>query len=152
MLAIRLMQLFSDNKEDFTKLTGILGLYFQIRDDYCNLCLQEYSENKSYCEDLTEGKFSFPIIHAIHSQPNDRQVIHILRQRTRDREVKKYCISLLEKFGSFEYTRKTLLALDNEARVEITRLGGNPLLEQVLDSLLNWQRASNVSTPCGDEK
>jgi geranylgeranyl diphosphate synthase type 3 len=41
MLAIRLMQLFSENKADFTKLTGILGLYFQIRDDYCNLCLQE---------------------------------------------------------------------------------------------------------------
>lgn len=41
MLAIRLMQLFSDNTNDFNKLTGILGLYFQIRDDYCNLCLQE---------------------------------------------------------------------------------------------------------------
>lgn len=41
MLAIRLMQLFSDSTNDFTKLTGILGLYFQIRDDYCNLCLQE---------------------------------------------------------------------------------------------------------------
>lgn len=43
MLAIRLMQLFSDNKSDFTKLTGILGLYFQIRDDYCNLSLKEVS-------------------------------------------------------------------------------------------------------------
>lgn len=41
MLAIRLMQLFSENKEDFTKLTAILGLYFQIRDDYCNLSLKE---------------------------------------------------------------------------------------------------------------
>lgn len=37
MLAIRLMQLFSQNKSDFTKLAGILGLYFQIRDDYINL-------------------------------------------------------------------------------------------------------------------
>lgn len=41
MLAIRLMQLFSSNDSDFTKLAGILGLYFQIRDDYCNLCLTE---------------------------------------------------------------------------------------------------------------
>lgn len=37
MLALRLMKLFSDNKTDFTKLAGIFGLYFQIRDDYCNL-------------------------------------------------------------------------------------------------------------------
>lgn len=101
-LAVGLMQLFSDCKEDFSTLAGILGLYFQIRDDYSNLCSQEvrhsihlmakinftlkifnffffkYSDNKSYCEDLTEGKFSFPIIHAIQSHPEDRQVMSIL--------------------------------------------------------------------------
>ncbi|XP_011505482.1 PREDICTED: geranylgeranyl pyrophosphate synthase isoform X2 [Ceratosolen solmsi marchali] len=77
-LAVHLMQLFSECKEDFTPLAGILGLYFQIRDDYCNLCLQEYTENKSYCEDLSEGKFSFPIIHAIQSGADDGQ---ILKQR-----------------------------------------------------------------------
>lgn len=38
----------------------------------------QYSENKSYCEDLTEGKFSFPVIHAIRSKPDDPQVIRIL--------------------------------------------------------------------------
>lgn len=44
MLAIRLMQLFSNNTEDFLRLTAILGLYFQIRDDYCNLSLEEVSK------------------------------------------------------------------------------------------------------------
>lgn len=43
MLAIRLMQLFSSNTADFSKLTAILGLYFQIRDDYCNLMCKEVS-------------------------------------------------------------------------------------------------------------
>jgi geranylgeranyl diphosphate synthase type 3 len=38
---MQLMQLSSENKDDFTKLTGLLGLYFQIRDDYLNLCGQE---------------------------------------------------------------------------------------------------------------
>lgn len=140
MLAIRLMQLFSENNADFTKIAGILGLYFQIRDDYCNLRLKEYTENKSFCEDLTEGKFSFPIIHAIRSRPDDRQVIHILRQRTRDVEVKRYCITLLEKFGSFEYTRDTLIQLDRDARDEVERLGGNPHMEAILDELLSWDR------------
>lgn len=41
MLAIRLMKLFSDSDKDFFKLTAILGLYFQIRDDYCNLTSKE---------------------------------------------------------------------------------------------------------------
>jgi len=40
--------------------------------------LLQYSQDKGYCEDLTEGKFSFPIIHAITSHPEDSQVICIL--------------------------------------------------------------------------
>jgi geranylgeranyl diphosphate synthase type 3 len=40
-LGVQMMQLFSENKTDFTKMTGIFGRYFQIRDDYCILCLQE---------------------------------------------------------------------------------------------------------------
>jgi geranylgeranyl diphosphate synthase type 3 len=40
-LGIQLMQLFSKNKTDFTKLTGIMGLYYQISNDYRNLCWQE---------------------------------------------------------------------------------------------------------------
>ncbi|KAG7198914.1 hypothetical protein KM043_015731 [Ampulex compressa] len=138
-LAVRLMQLFSDCKENFIPLAGILGLYFQIRDDYCNLSLQEYSEHKSYCEDLSEGKFSFPIMHAIQSHPEDRQIMNILRQRTKDVEVKRYCVNLLEKFGSFNYTRNVLEELDLKARDEVERLGGNPLLIKVLDELTNWK-------------
>ncbi|XP_029048387.1 geranylgeranyl pyrophosphate synthase isoform X1 [Osmia bicornis bicornis] len=138
-LAVRLMQLFSDCKEDYTPLAGILGLYFQIRDDYCNLYLQEYAENKSYCEDLSEGKFSFPIIHAVQNHSEDRQIMNILRQRTKDIEVKRYCVNLLEKFGSFAYTRNVLEELDKKARDEVQRLGGNPLLVDVLDELMNWK-------------
>ncbi|KAK0169083.1 hypothetical protein PV327_002829 [Microctonus hyperodae] len=137
-LAVRLMQLFSECKEDFSLLTGILGLYFQIRDDYCNLSMKEYTENKSFCEDLSEGKFSFPIIHAIQSHPEDNQVMNILRKRTNDIELKKYCVTLLEKFGSFAYTRTVLEDLYNQARKEVDRLGGNPLFVNFLDDLHSW--------------
>jgi geranylgeranyl diphosphate synthase type 3 len=46
-------------------LVNTLGLLFQIRDDYLNLRSGDYTENKGYCEDLSEGKFSFPLIHAL---------------------------------------------------------------------------------------
>ena len=35
------MQLFSRNKTDYSKLVLLMGRYFQIRDDYCNLKQQE---------------------------------------------------------------------------------------------------------------
>jgi geranylgeranyl diphosphate synthase type 3 len=54
-------------------------------------------------------------------------------------ELKKYCYSLLEKFGSFSYTRRILKELDAQARAEIANLGGNPVLEKVLNELLDWK-------------
>lgn len=53
--------------------------------------------------------------------------------------MKRYCVSLLEKFGSLEYAKETMRKLESEARDEITRLGGNPHLERVLDELRNWE-------------
>ena len=64
----------------------------------------------------------------------------ILRQRTRDVELKKYCVTLLEKFGSLSYTRRTLEELDAEARAEVAKFGGNPVLEDILDKLLEWKK------------
>jgi geranylgeranyl diphosphate synthase, type III len=71
----------------------------------------------------------------------------IIRQRTKDIEVKRYCVNLLDKFGSFEYTRQVLAQLDNEARDEVANLGGNPLMESLLDELLNWRDAPESLPP-----
>jgi len=139
-LAVRLMQLFSSSDQNFTELTRLLGLYFQIRDDYANLRLPSYAVNKSFAEDLTEGKFSFPILHCIQSSgKSDDRVGRILRQRTEDIEVKKFCISLLESAGSFAYTRGVMGELDTSIRAEVERLGGNRTLIEVLDQLKDWE-------------
>ncbi|XP_054718340.1 terpene synthase-like isoform X2 [Uloborus diversus] len=137
-LGVKLMQLFSDNKSDFSKIIAVMGLYFQIRDDYANLQSKEYTENKSFCEDLTEGKFSFPIIHSIRSNLDDPRIMNIIRQRTTDVEIKKYALDLMEKLGSFEYSRNVLKELDSQAREEIQRLGHNAFLIAVLDELRLW--------------
>lgn len=134
-LAVGLMQLFSTCHYDLKPLLNTLGLLFQIRDDYANLCSLEYGTNKSFCEDLTEGKFSFPTIHAIRSQPHSTQVQNILRQRTEDEDVKRYCVDYLEKVGSFRYTRQTLCELEKEAYLLIAELGGNPELESLVEHL-----------------
>jgi len=137
-LAVRLMQLFSQSDENFSELTRLLGLYFQIRDDYANLKLKEYAANKTFAEDLTEGKFSFPIQHNINKNVKDDRVFKILKQRTNDVEVKKFCISLLESSGSFEYTRNVLETLDRAICSEVDRLGGNSIISKIMEELRNW--------------
>ncbi|KAH9396538.1 Geranylgeranyl pyrophosphate synthase [Tyrophagus putrescentiae] len=134
-LGVSLMQLFSEDKRDFSNLIRLLGTYFQIRDDYSNLKSATYEENKSYCEDLTEGKFSFPIIHAIRNHPDDKTLINIIKQRTQNVELKRYAVNRLEAFGSFEYTMTTMNDLSDKAIKEVELLGGNPYLNQLLEYL-----------------
>ena len=59
----------------------------------------------------------------------------ISKQRTRDESLKRHCVSLMEKIGSFAYTREVLKKLGEEIQEEITSLGGNPMLEAFVAEL-----------------
>ncbi|KAJ9156496.1 Geranylgeranyl pyrophosphate synthase-like protein [Pleurostoma richardsiae] len=115
-LGIKLMQAESRSLVDCVPLVNIVGLIFQIRDDYMNLFSREYSANKGMCEDLTEGKFSFPVIHAIRSDPTNLQLLNILKQKPTDEEVKRYAVNYMEGTGSVEYTRQVVHVLIERAR------------------------------------
>jgi geranylgeranyl diphosphate synthase, type III len=102
----------------------VLGLIFQICDDYLNLSDQTYSKNKGLCEDLTEGKFSFPIIHSIRADASNVQLINILKQKTKDEEVKLYAVSYMESTGSFAHTKKVVSQLRDKAFKLIDEMDG----------------------------
>merc|ERR1712166_112290 len=113
-MAVHLMQSFSNNTLNFVPLANVLGLFFQIRDDYVNLQSDEFMVKKSFCEDITEGKFSFPIIHCILSRPQDRRLLNILKQRSTDIDLKKYAVHLMEEAGSFVFTLDALKQLNTK--------------------------------------
>ncbi|KAG4423663.1 geranylgeranyl diphosphate synthase 1 [Cadophora malorum] len=132
-LAVKLMQAESKSLKDCVPLVNLIGIIFQIRDDYQNLSSPEYSQNKGLCEDLTEGKFSFPIIHSIRAKPENMVLLNILKQKTDDEQVKRYAVSYMEGTGSFEYCRKVLATLTERARVLVGDLDGEG--EAVRESL-----------------
>jgi len=134
-LAIRLMQSFSDNKTDYLELVNQLGIFFQIRDDLMNISSPEYEANKGFCEDITEGKFSFPIIHSIQSDPTDHAILHILKTRTEDVDIKKFLIESLKKSGSIDYTVDELKKIKERILKIISDLGGNPEIEEIMNDL-----------------
>lgn len=105
-------------------LVNIMGIIFQIRDDYQNLSNAEYSYNKGLCEDLTEGKFSFLIIHSIRAKPENMRLLNILKQKSTDMQVKQYAVSYIEGTGSFKYTREVIRSLIDRARVMVAELDG----------------------------
>lgn len=135
-LAIRLMSSFSEEDcSAFIPLVTKLGLYFQIRDDYINLVSTDYSAKKGYCEDLTEGKFSFPIIHCITNNSTDRRLLNILKQRTTDRDIKRYAVEYMRLSGSFEYTEQKLRSLMKEIHEDVSAFAPNEALNRILQAL-----------------
>lgn len=125
-LAVKLMQAESPEKGriDCVPLVNLMGLVFQICDDYLNLSSGTYTKNKGLCEDLTEGKFSFPVIHSIRSNPANLQLINILKQKTTDDGVKRYAVAYMETTGSFDYSRKVVKELKAKAGDLIAEMDG----------------------------
>lgn len=123
-LAVKLMQAeaIERGRRDCVPLVNLLGLIFQICDDYLNLSSTAYTKNKGLCEDLTEGKFSFPVIHSIRSDPSNLQLLNILKQKTTEEEVKRYALKYMEGTGSFEYTRKAIRELRAKAHALIEEM------------------------------
>ncbi|KAI1438942.1 isoprenoid synthase domain-containing protein [Xylaria sp. CBS 124048] len=117
-LAVRLMQSQSPTRYDCLPLAELLGQAFQIADDYKNLANADYTQKKGLCEDLTEGKFSFPVIHSIRAEPENRELLHILAQRPTDVDTKRYAVRCIERTGSLDYTRELVARLIARAKRE----------------------------------
>ncbi|XP_018364367.1 PREDICTED: geranylgeranyl pyrophosphate synthase-like, partial [Trachymyrmex cornetzi] len=144
ILVIKLMKLFSTFEEDVLSLASTMALYRQIYDDYSNLHHDKDTNENSYCDDLTEGKMSFLIIHALRNNPDDQKIINLLRQRSKNIEVKRYCVKVLESYGSFKYAKDVLDELEKKMRTEIDRLGGNPIFVKLLDDVKNKMSKTRI--------
>ncbi|KAL4791908.1 isoprenoid synthase domain-containing protein [Aspergillus venezuelensis] len=144
-MVVRLMELEAKAEEpfpDLIHLVTLMGRYYQIRDDYMNLTSDEYTGTKGYCEDLSEGKFSFPLIHTLqHSpRPTADMLRGLLFHRDNSHElspdIKAYIVSKMANAGSLAYTQDTAMELfdammETLERIE-TRLGPNKRLKALL--------------------
>lgn len=113
------------------------------------------AKQKGFFDDLTEGKFSYPIAHAIWKEKNlntpqspensssessERKplLIEFLAMRTRVHTIKIDAIQCLQRAGSLNHTKQVLKTLDQRARFLVGEVGvKNPLLEKVLDQLVD---------------
>ncbi|KAL9582023.1 MAG: hypothetical protein Q9212_003539 [Teloschistes hypoglaucus] len=137
-LAARLLQSASSKHYDLVPLMNIASLIFQIRDDYQNLCSESMMSSKGYCDDLTEGKFSFPVIHSIRNSPDgNSELLNILKQHTEDVRLKAQAVWYMQsETDSFEYTKQKVRSLHTEARSIISKTGPhNQSFEQIMTKL-----------------
>ncbi|KAL4756114.1 bifunctional terpene synthase/polyprenyl synthetase family protein [Aspergillus foveolatus] len=114
VLLLRLMQQeATQNRDlDMRHFMNQLGRCFQIRDDYQNLVSKEYTSQRGFCQDLDEGKASFPFIRACHTLEDSTVLTEWLNTlRTEGGasiEAKRYILTRIEESRSLEYTQDVL--------------------------------------------
>ncbi|MBW2974165.1 polyprenyl synthetase family protein [Candidatus Woesearchaeota archaeon] len=102
-----------------------LGVAFQIQDDILNIT--STALGKDFGEDITEGKRTLLVIHALKkASPEDRQLLlGILNQKTRDKTLISEAISIIKKYRAIDYSKNIAKRLVKDAWHEL-----DPLLKE----------------------
>ncbi|KPM42335.1 hypothetical protein AK830_g4208 [Neonectria ditissima] len=112
--------------ESISKMVTLWGQYFQIRDDYMNLVDADYTDQKGFCEDLDEGKYSLPLIHAIQTDTEGFLLANLLSTRRAQGKLtpqqKMLVLDRIKASGGFEVTRSILSDLHVQVMTEIEGL------------------------------
>ncbi|PHH80665.1 hypothetical protein CDD80_345 [Ophiocordyceps camponoti-rufipedis] len=140
-------QKYSSIMSQFDNLARLLGRWYQVRDDYMNLKGGGYTSQKGFCEDLDEGKLSYPILCCCATDAFARNVIlGMFRQRattstqTLPRESKLQMLDLVNRSGALGETFNLVTRLQAEVEREIGYLEGlygeaNPILRLLILTL-----------------
>ncbi|KAJ6093175.1 terpenoid synthase [Penicillium sp. IBT 16267x] len=154
-LIIHLMHSMSDQRQMdsamplFDRLVLLLGRFYQVRDDYQNLQDDTYSEQKGFCEDLDEGKISYPVIACCNSDSAAKDIILGIFREKRDPSVhplpkstKVFMLQVIDRSGAFESTWNMLQTLGKDtwdALLALEEATGksSPGLQQMIKMLIN---------------
>ena len=116
------------------------GLAFQIQDDLLNLVGKEESTKKDFRNDITEGKRTLVVVHALeHLEGDDRdRLIEVLSSRERDPEVLAETVELMDSAGSIDYARSYAENLTSIAKNRLRDMIEPSFSRDMLESMADW--------------
>ena len=92
------------------------GLAFQLQDDLLNLVGDKESVAKDFRCDITEGKRTLMVVHALANPQVSEELRGILSAHTTDPELLARAVELMEQAGSIAHARELSLKLVREAK------------------------------------
>ena len=111
-----------EEAEQIQRFAELVAVAFQIQDDVLNLVGDEAKYGKEIGGDISEGKRTLMVIHALRNLPRAEaeKLRKILDMQTKDRDMILEAIQLIRKAGSIEYAKRVSRKLAEEA-LEILR-------------------------------
>ena len=114
------------------------GLAFQIQDDLLNLIGSEEATKKDFRSDVTEGKRTLMVVHALKHSDERERLIEILSSKEKDPEVLAEAVDIMERSGSIDYARTYAENLTTIAKTRLVERLEPSVARDLLISMADW--------------
>ena len=116
------------------------GLAFQIQDDLLNLIGQAESTKKGFRDDITEGKRTLVVVHALQKlgEADRGRLVEILSSHTKDPAELDEAVRIMTECGSIDYARNYAENLTSIAKNRLVDMIGPSSARDLLISMADW--------------
>lgn len=114
------------------------GLAFQIQDDLLNLVGTKEAKEKDYRSDITEGKRTLVVVHALQNTPKRDRLVQILSSKETDPAVLEEAVSIMREAGSIDYARSYAEKLTADAKTRLEGVLAPSRARDLLVSMADW--------------
>ena len=116
------------------------GLAFQIQDDLLNLIGRAESTQKGFRDDITEGKRTLVVVHALQNLDGaDRaRLVELLSSHTKDEADLDEAVSIMNRSGSIDYARNYAENLTSIAKNRLIDMIDPSPSRDLLISMADW--------------
>ena len=114
------------------------GLAFQIQDDLLNLVGSEESTQKDFRNDLTEGKRTLVVVHALLHSEKAGRLIEILSSKEKDPAILEEAVEIMRASGSVDYARDYAESLTRNAKDKLIGVVKPSGARDLLLSMADW--------------
>ena len=116
------------------------GLAFQIQDDLLNLIGEEESTKKDFRSDITEGKRTLIVVHALHhgTEQQRARLVEILSNKEKNPDVLAEAVEIMQETGSIEYARNYAQNLTSISKNRLLGVVDPSPARDLLVSMADW--------------
>ena len=116
------------------------GLASQIQDDLLNLIGEEESTKKDFRSDITEGKRTLIVVHALHhgTEQQRARLVEILSNKEKNPDVLAEAVEIMQETGSIEYARNYAQNLTSISKNRLLGVVDPSPARDLLVSMADW--------------
>ncbi len=114
------------------------GLAFQIQDDLLNLVGTKEAKEKDYRSDITEGKRTLVVVHALQNTEKRERLVEILSSKATDPALLEEAVQIMQEAGSIDYARSYAEKLTANAKERLEGVLPPSRARDLLVSMADW--------------